>query len=61
MMRESSCFPVPLGDKHNQSFCCSLIFVTDTFQRHMLCAAVNTLLQMPDLIYSVFWKENKES
>lgn len=60
MMRKPSCSPAPLGDKHNQNFCCSLFFVTATLQRHMLRAAVNTLLRMSDLIYSVFWKENKE-
>lgn len=60
-MRKPSCSLVPLGDKHNQSFCCSLVFVTAMLQRHMLRAAVNALLQMSDLIYSVFWKENKES
>lgn len=38
-----------------------LCFLLQPCSRHMLRAVVNALLQMSDLIYSVFWKENKES
>lgn len=58
MVRKPPPSPLPLGDK---GFCCSLFFVAATLQTHMFCTAINTFLQMSELIYSLLWKENKAS
>lgn len=51
MMRKPSCSLVPLGDKHNQSFCCSLFFVTAMLETHAPCCCKCTASNVrPDLL-----------